>query len=385
MKKTIIFGLCVLFSLTSNAQVRVDSVGRLSQMPNQSASGYSATIQALENGGLLIKRDYQSNKYTKYGLNVNVSTNDNDASGIRCNVSGMNINVRAFGTQSVASGGAMTIGVYGGLSYAPYNAAGVFGSTTYPSFSPTLFSGVYAGFFYGNVKVTGTIYGTLVTPSSVSSPSGVGTTTNLSIQATRGESITEKLGRVDLLQMERMNQDGSIAANKVVEKGTYIDEDGNEKATQEPIQTKLSDISYGLAADQLKEVYPELVYEDEDGNYSINYVEMVPLLVQSIRELSANVTELKQQLGISEHTKSILKTKGKAEDADNVTLILPDKMQEATLNVYNLSGNLLCTVPVGATDATNLSSYTRGLPTGTYVYCLTVDGRQQKARKVIVK
>ena len=73
--------------------------------------------------------------------------------------------------------------------------------------------------------------------------------------------------------MERVNQDGSVAANKVVEKETILDENGEDVSAEEPIQTKLPSISYGLAADQLKEVFPELVYEDKDGNYSINYEE----------------------------------------------------------------------------------------------------------------
>ena len=197
--------------------------------------------------------------------------------------------------------------------------------------------------------------------------------------------MTEKLQQVDLLQMERVNQDGSLAANKVVERGTYVNEDGKEVETEEPIQTKLSAVSYGLAADQLQAVYPELVYEDADGNYSINYVEMVPLLVQSIRELKAEVTELKQQLGISDPAKPVLKTKGKTEDADNVTLALPDNGQEATLDVYDLSGKLLRTSTMNATSVADLSSYTHGLPTGTYAYSLTVNGKKQKARKVFVK
>ncbi len=55
---------------------------------------------------------------------------------------------------------------------------------------------------------------------------------------------------------------------------------------------QLSPIQYGLDPAQLREVYPELVYEDEEGNISINYVEMVPLLVQSINELTQRIDTL---------------------------------------------------------------------------------------------
>lgn len=387
MKKTILLVLCALFSLTSRAQLKVDSLGRLSQMPDQSASGYAASIQALENGGLLIKRDYENNKCTNYGVNVQIKSEGPFSAGLNSEVLGVNLGNFAFGTRSIAQGGFQSIGVFGGLGGSTYRGVGIYGSTTTdPILPPSVPSGKLAGLFVGNVKVIGTIYGTLATSSSVSSPSADGATTNLSAQATRGgETVTEKLQQVDLLQMERVNQDGSLAANKVVERGTYVNEEGKEVETEEPIQTKLSAISYGLAADQLQEVYPELVYEDADGNYSINYVEMVPLLVQSIRELKAEVTELKQQLGISDPSKLVLKTKGKAEDADDVTLALPDNGQEATLDVFDLSGKLLRTTSLNAASAAGLSSYTRGLPTGTYAYSLTVDGKRQKARKVLVR
>ena len=39
---------------------------------------------------------------------------------------------------------------------------------------------------------------------------------------------------------------------------------------------------YGLDAEVLKEVYPDLVYESQEGDLCINYTEMIPLLVQSV-------------------------------------------------------------------------------------------------------
>ena len=396
MKKIILFGLSVLFALTNHAQLTVDTLGRICISPQQDSgnaptSGYAANIQALESGGLLIKRDFETNKRTNYGINIDIKTDGVFSSGVNSNVTGVNWGNFAFGTKSVCSGGRMAIGIYGGLGYIPYNGAGIFGSTTSLPSSPILFTGIYAGYFNGDVRTTGTIYGTLVSPSSVSSPSCGGTTTNLSEQsATRGESIMNKLQQVDLLQMERMNQNGSLPANKVEEKRMLTEEkraelgDDVDHADDEPIQTRLSDISYGLAADQLQEVFPELVYEDAEGNYCINYVEMVPLLVQSIRELSGKVATLEAQLGISEPTKPVLKAKGKAEDANNVTLTLPDESSQATLNIYDLNGRLLRTASVDATSA-GLYSHTHGLPTGTYAYSLTVNGKKQKARKVVVK
>ena len=223
-----------------------------------------------------------------------------------------------FGTKSFVNGGYgeyTSIGVLGATEGDPFirSTIGLYGSTTISLYLPSV-DGYYAGYFQGDVRATGALYGTLLSPTSLSS----GNVERIFNQNNNEENftVTDKLNHVDLLQMQRINQDGSIAAN------TEIDTKIEEKTKQ----TKLSSTSYGLAADQLKEVFPELVYEDKEGNFSINYVEMVPLLVQSIRELSAEVTELRKQMGLEktvnkskQQTTAIEKTENTKSDKNSTT------------------------------------------------------------------
>ena len=51
-------------------------------------------------------------------------------------------------------------------------------------------------------------------------------------------------------------------------------------------------LHYGLNTVQLQTVFPELVYEKEDGSYGVNYIEMIPILVQTINELNNKIKEL---------------------------------------------------------------------------------------------
>ena len=48
-----------------------------------------------------------------------------------------------------------------------------------------------------------------------------------------------------------------------------------------------------MDVDKLKEAFPELVYEKEDGTTGVNYVEMIPILVQVINNLSDEIKVLK--------------------------------------------------------------------------------------------
>lgn len=50
---------------------------------------------------------------------------------------------------------------------------------------------------------------------------------------------------------------------------------------------------FGVDAGELQKVYPGLVLEGQDGYFSVNYLEMVPLVIRSIQELKQELDELK--------------------------------------------------------------------------------------------
>jgi hypothetical protein len=53
---------------------------------------------------------------------------------------------------------------------------------------------------------------------------------------------------------------------------------------------------YGVVAQELVEVLPELVSEGQDGTLAVAYEELIPLLVGAVKELSARVTALEARL-----------------------------------------------------------------------------------------
>ena len=83
--------------------------------------------------------------------------------------------------------------------------------------------------------------------------------------------------------------------------------------------TKKGNAQGGLAADQLKAVYPELVCEDEKGNVGINYVEMVPLLVQCLNEQREEIAELRDDIAElkGEDCRSASRKRGRTAEANS--------------------------------------------------------------------
>ena len=56
---------------------------------------------------------------------------------------------------------------------------------------------------------------------------------------------------------------------------------------------ELQEIHYGLIAQDVQKIYPNLVYQRGE-QLSINYIELIPLLIKTVQELSAEVEELKK-------------------------------------------------------------------------------------------
>ena len=423
MKSRFLLCMLIICPFTSQAQLYLNQYGNVSiglEAPLISRTklcvgvkkaGYGACFTSGDTGALYFRTDTTDNNPT-YGVFASTIFKASVGYGINLTANGIQGN-KVAGIFAISQGGTSGCGVFGGLHGVNNmtRGVGVLGSTSNSFALPT--SGIYAGYFIGDVRVLGTIYGTVLSPSSVSGGSDLnGEDENIETMSENAASVTENLQQVELLKMTRVNNDGSLAANKNVEKPQHTNvpttddnESLDEEIDEEPIQTKLSSVSYGLAADQLKQFYPELVYEDQEGNYSINYIEMVPLLVQSIKELSAKVETLEQQLGVQKQTKKVKsETTGIENNVPDIDMVrmdqnkpnpfsestviglnIPEKTQKADIFIYDLSGKQIKSIPVSERGETNITVYASELSAGMYIYTLVVDGKVVVTRRMIVE
>ena len=160
-----------------------------------------------------------------------------------------------YGVYGIAGGSTReNFGVYGTLKDNVTAGAGVFG--TINGIEPIL-NERYAGYFKGKTKVNGDFYAltlnTFTNPFPLSSIQGIDAETS------------SKILSVTPVQYH----------------------------FKDTIETNLR-IHYGLDVDEMKKKFPDLVYEGNEGEISINYVELIPLLVQTVQELSAKVEKLER-------------------------------------------------------------------------------------------
>ena len=421
--KKIIIAMALAFAATNiNAQLVVDSLGRVGIKTDSVKSMLAIGTDGSDDSA--IKCNAFGNKYGIYLYNLtnntsvthcanyHVRNSFGDCIGIKSRAYGcsnMSLLQSIIGLSGWAGTGHTCIGVFGGNGSLPtssVNFAGVYGSQTAsnPSFHTASYdySGIYAGYFNGKVRVTNGIYATVLSPTTSTSPSGQNGTTILSDR----ESVTDKLRQVQALQFLRYDPMQETNTSRTGLEGIDIDNMSPEELDslmetmedEEP-EHYLSPVQYGLDADQLKSVYPELVYEDANGNVSINYVEMVPLLVQCINELSAKVAELegtsprkaKAQPTAIEETVSDVDMVRMDQNKPNpfsestvITLNIPSSAQAANIYIYDMSGKQVQGLPVSERGETNITVYAFDLSAGMYIYTLVVDGKVAVTRRMIV-
>lgn len=375
------FAISSLFltaTLTVSAQLKVTNdgkVGVVTPTPNSSA--------------LLSVGDEDDYPYTKYSFGVFIKTHSTKSFsiGLRGYATSSTLSNRTIGVQGIGGSGqsGWNYGILGGLS-SSRNGAGVFG-TVYNTTGVEV-NGQYAGFFDGNTKITGTLtVPTIVTPSDMRLKENIVSLSTYKASALDG---VLKINAIAYNYKQRKYQDSDTASVSTF------------KHRQEIEQKR----HFGLIAQELQTIYPELVVKGQDGYLGINYVELVPILIRSIQELKAELDEVK---GKSDDTvKSRAASFGDEEttgvgDATNIPAMatlaqntpnpfsertsirftLPENARNAFIYIFDMSGKMQKQIPV-TPDMQSVTIEGYELRAGMYIYSLVIGGKEVQTRRMIL-
>ena len=155
---------------------------------------------------------------------------------------------------------------------------------------PHSISGAYAAVFVGDVQISGS----LTTPTVITSMDRRLCDNIVSLSRSR------RSGMMTLDNLMNMNVvEYTLKGRLFEEVPENADPEKAEKIRKELEYLKKEDKEmtsrrhFGIDAHELQKVYPDLVLEGKDGSLSVNYLEMVPLIIRSIQELKEGIDELK--------------------------------------------------------------------------------------------
>jgi len=146
---------------------------------------------------------------------------------------------------------------------------------------------------------------------------------------------------------------------------------------------------YGVIAQELNEVLPEAVKVDNAGYYSVNYMTLIPVLVQSIKDQQKDIENLRSQIAVSnaqsklnQNVNSLIAgaivsiSPNPTSNNINVAYEIKQSINSCNIIIFDLNGNTFsnstCISALGSNTANiNVSS----LASGNYYVGLVINGQ----------
>lgn len=378
--------LLIVASTNSFAQLTVNSDGSLIMAQSADTVMTKVTIGSSPiptwRTGLGIDMSFQD-----LGYNVGVNSKVMALDGSFLSYGAIGLMGTAGNTQS------LNYGVCGLLS-GTQSGAGVYGS-------PMGIRGIvgrYAGYFYGNTYVCGDL-----TAYNFITPSDIRLKENISFLS--DDDSNSALSNILAMNVLKYN----YKEIEISDEEMQINKDLDKNALEEMISENhnmAQQLHFGLSAQELQDIYPNLVIEGQDGYLGVNYVELVPVLIRSIQELKEEIDELKEELGelkdperaknspekvsttlLKKASRNCNKLYQNVPNPSNEQTVirfqLADNVQEASICIFDLQGKILKKIPVASSqDRIIVNTYEIG--SGMFLYSLIVNGQEIDTKKMVI-
>ena len=410
MKKSNLWTLSMLSllfvtPLTLHAQVKVDSTGALSIGRDPMKRTYFSIgdsrsgINPAEAGigivlhGRKTHQDSASNTKNFYGVYSRINM------GTAKKIIGL------YGHAGSCPKG-YSFGVVGYAS-GDLGGAGIYGSTSgYGDREGESVNGRYAGYFAGPTYVRGTLTATeVITPSDITLKENI-----VSIEDEE-ENVGSTLDNLMNMNVIKYN----YKPQKINFEQEEYDPDNEENmllTSKIQTQNKLLELSrqkhYGLSAQEIREIYPDVVREGEDGILGVNYLELVPILIRSIQELKAELDEIKgtdngvaksrtttfededeETIDLNDATSIPIaatlaqNTPNPFSERTTIRFTLPENAKNAFIYIFDMSGKMQKQIPVD-NSMESITIEGHELLAGMYIYSLVIGGKEVKTRRMIL-
>jgi len=211
-----------------------------------------------------------------------------------------------------------------------------------------------------------------------------------------------------ILKLVPKTYDLTIPANDQSTSDKSKMSDGNENKTKPEVLLNQA----GLVAQELKNILPNLVSEDNKGYLGINYIGLIPYLIQAFKEQSSLIeqqgkkmeqlnNELENCCSKPNQLNDISIFDRKSENSYSIPTLeqnnpnpfnqqtqiayfIPDNCNNTSLHIYDLNGVELKVIDINQKGKGNVTIDANSLKAGMYLYTLICDGREIATKKMIL-
>lgn len=209
------------------------------------------------------------------------------------------------------------------------------------------------------------------------------------------ETFTNKINQLAPISYE-WNKEEVYKDTESLDKIGIIDKDFFER------------IQYGFSAQEVQKLFPELVYEDNNGTLGINYQGFIPMLFSLIQKQELKISALENEIVTIKNdccSKTQLKSANILNPDDNSTstenvlyqntpnpftvttsirFSISKEVNRAMLNVYNMNGAQLKSIELSKRGAGSIVINGGEFNAGMYFYALITDGQVIDTKRMVL-
>jgi hypothetical protein len=221
------------------------------------------------------------------------------------------------------------------------------------------------------------------------------------------EGVLSSLENLEAVSYTLKNDNARQCRAAINDIPALTEKDRRDKAffDQYYAEQEQGDERYGFLAQNVKEVFPQLVHTDNSGYMYVDYIGLIPILVQSINELNAKIEALtgeKQEDDVAALLRQAMQaSQGEMEASLNApklyqnspnpwsseTVIrysLPQNVATACIYIYDMQGAQLKSVPAQGRGESQVTLSAHDLNAGMYIYALVADGQLIDSKQMIL-
>jgi len=235
---------------------------------------------------------------------------------------------RTFGVVGTTGNGASgyNYGVFGALQ-GTQNGSGVYGSDSYYE---QMINGKYAGYFKGDVHITGNLTVTGTYPGS-------------DIRLKKDirnidDDVLSKLSQLHAVRFKLKHESelGGVQLSDTVDMKRIAEELNSEIYTKDRI---------GLIAQELLNTFPEVLITDNSGYLRVNYDELIPVIIEAIKEQQNIIDTLNEQINHLTSISDNLKSDVISDIVDNSSVLTFAELYQNNPNPFNTDTQIKFRIP----------------------------------------
>jgi len=169
----------------------------------------------------------------------------------------------------------------------------------------------------------------------------------------------------------------------------------------EPVLPEINNKRIGFIAQELQEVFPDLVSTDDLGFLGVDYIGLIPVIVEAMKEQQRQIQALQEQISAMGGYKSTpAPIEGTGNNEENsylyqnvpnpftekteIKYFLPEDSRNTQLYIFNMQGQNVKTVNISGRGNGSIFIQGAELAPGTYIYTLYSNGKELDSKRMIL-